>query len=235
MKVVTDDSLRFWSLWDILHAFLLYIVCGFGLYILIKIFNELLSLNMPEELRNGIIGALSTTCAAYYLLKEYPVDFRRYGFGRSDILKSLRWGILFGITLGALSFPYKTILGGNEIPEKGVYVSIENGILYVLICIIFATVLAPIVEELVFRLCIFRIFKNRFSIAWGHILTAILFSVGHAAVLTGGQFALFFIKSVILSHLYNKTRFIAPCIIAHSIWNMTWFFSMYAYESGTIF
>jgi membrane protease YdiL (CAAX protease family) len=227
MKTTADDQFRFWSLWDIFHAFLLGILGGFVLYIVRGVIDEISPFKVPAGLSDGIISSLSMACGTFYLLKEYPVKLSLYGFDKSNIKHSLIWGISFGLVLSAIQFPFKTIFGRGVISSQ-FFVSIENGIVFVLISIFFATIATPVVEELFYRLCVFRIVKNKLNTAWGYIGTAIIFALSHS----NGSFIKFLLSSLILTYVYERKGLIAPCIIAHSIWNMTWFISMYGYECG---
>jgi membrane protease YdiL (CAAX protease family) len=90
-------------------------------------------------------------------------------------------------------------------------------------------ILVPIVEEIFYRGFIFRIIRIRVSKLWSFIISGILFSIGHSLSLSA------FLSGLILCYLFEKTKIVGPCIIAHFLWNLVWFSAKYymAYENGS--
>jgi len=79
-----------------------------------------------------------------------------------------------------------------------------------------AGVIAPIVEETVFRGFIQRGFENTFGIVFGVVLTAVLFSVVHGLSATAVEI---FPLALLLSVLYARTRNILINIAFHASFN----------------
>jgi membrane protease YdiL (CAAX protease family) len=85
----------------------------------------------------------------------------------------------------------------------------------VLIC-----VLAPIVEELFFRGFMFAVLERRLGVAWGALITGVVFGIGHldqqvepVQLIALGAFG------VGLCLLYWRTQSIIPCMALHALNN----------------
>ena len=78
-------------------------------------------------------------------------------------------------------------------------------------------ILAPLIEEFLFRGIILNVFLNRYSPAKAIIITTILFSVMH---LNPMQYLVTFLLGMLLGWYYYKTRNLLTCIIVHSFSNL---------------
>lgn len=86
---------------------------------------------------------------------------------------------------------------------------LENSIYF---CCI--TVITPLLEEFLYRVILFRVFRRNYSPAVSVMLVAVLFSVAHPT-----YFFHFFIFSLVLSFLIHKTGSVWSAIIAHGVYN----------------
>ncbi len=75
-------------------------------------------------------------------------------------------------------------------------------------------VLAPLIEEFFFRGLIFTILKNRFDFFWGISITTILFTLGHE------NWVDTFIRSMILTYIYERTNCLLFAILIHFFMNV---------------
>ncbi|MCS7253313.1 MAG: CPBP family glutamic-type intramembrane protease [Armatimonadota bacterium] len=82
---------------------------------------------------------------------------------------------------------------------------------------IIGTLIAPIVEELIFRGALYNALKGRIGLFWGAILSSLLFALLHPQSIVGA-FPLFVI-GVGLSLLYEARRSIVGCVFAHALIN----------------
>jgi len=80
-----------------------------------------------------------------------------------------------------------------------------------------ALIVAPFIEEYLFRGIILNGFLNRYSPAKAIIITTILFSVMH---LNPMQYFVTFLLGLLLGWYFYKTRNLLSCIIIHSISNL---------------
>lgn len=79
-----------------------------------------------------------------------------------------------------------------------------------------AVVLAPIVEEIIFRGCIYRFFKSVMTIHFAQLLSGIIFAFMHANLLS---FAPLVIVGIVLAKVYEKTGNLAVAIWFHAFFN----------------
>lgn len=85
------------------------------------------------------------------------------------------------------------------------------------VLVIFATVVAPIAEELIFRAGLFRYLRTRVSRPTALIVPALLFAGMHYSVAT---FMPLFVLALIFSLAYERTGNIAVTIVAHGLFNL---------------
>ena len=226
-----ENKIQYWNIWDIVHAILLVFISAFILYILGLVIQNITPFQIPKPLIAVINSAISTCCGTIYLLKNYPLDYSLSSIKKYNFKKLFIAGFGGGIIVSALNFPYKTIFDKQEITAK-LFIDFETGKIYFIILLLFTVVITPVVEELFLRAGIYRILKNKFNIMWGYIVTALLFSIMHTPSIP--QAIKFILSSLILTYIYEKTNSVETSILAHSIWNMTFFVAIYIYDAGLI-
>jgi membrane protease YdiL (CAAX protease family) len=79
-----------------------------------------------------------------------------------------------------------------------------------------AVALAPIVEELIFRGCLYRFLKSQTTILPAQIISGILFSLIHANIFS---FLPLVLVGVLLARVYEKTGSILVSIWFHAFFN----------------
>lgn len=226
-----DNKIQYWNIWDIVHAILLIFISAFILYILGLVIQNITPFQIPEPLIAAINSSISTCCGAIYLLRSYPLDYSLSNLKRYNVKKLLFAGFGGGVILSAINFPYKTIFEKQEITAK-LFIDIETGKIYTIILLLFTVVITPVVEELFLRAGVYRILKNKFNTNWGYIVTALLFAIMHKPSIP--QATKFILSSLILTYIYEKTNSVETSIIAHSMWNMSFFAAIYIYDAGPI-
>ncbi|MCG6970847.1 MAG: CPBP family intramembrane metalloprotease [Gammaproteobacteria bacterium] len=93
---------------------------------------------------------------------------------------------------------------------------------FVIVCLV-----APVVEEMLFRGLILRGFMNNYSPVKSILLSSLLFAAFHLNVY---QFVTAFIVGCLLGWIYIKARSLWPCIIHHALINSTAFMSWTTYD-----
>ena len=76
--------------------------------------------------------------------------------------------------------------------------------------------LAPIVEELIFRACIYRFLKGQMSILLAQLCSAALFAVVHANLLS---FAPLLLVGILLARNYERSGNLLIPILFHAFFN----------------
>lgn len=88
--------------------------------------------------------------------------------------------------------------------------------------ILFGVILAPVLEELLFRKDIFSLMKMRFSLSWTVGLSALLFAAIHGYSVEG--FVSCLVAGCLFAILMARTGKLLPCIIAHILCNLESFY-----------
>jgi uncharacterized protein len=79
-----------------------------------------------------------------------------------------------------------------------------------------ACIIAPIMEEIIFRGAFYPIFKKIFGVLWSCLFTSLIFSLIHFNVLS---FFVLFVFSCSLTFIYEKFNNIYIPIVSHSLFN----------------
>lgn len=227
---MASNKTKIWSVLHIVNAVIVVVLFGLAFYIFRLALSQMTSINIPEQIFLATGSTGSILCGALYLLRRHPINFKLIKI-KTHLKSIIMWGGSGGIVISIIQFPYAIILGRKEISTK-LFVPVDEGIGFVAILLILSIIITPVIEEFFFRLCIYRILKNRFDMLIGYIGTAVLFSIMHTASTI--QALLYMVCSIILTYTYEKTGLIETSIVAHSIWNTTWFSSMYVYHLSSI-
>jgi len=78
---------------------------------------------------------------------------------------------------------------------------------------------APIVEETLFRGVLYAALRSRCSVVQAAVISAVIFSGAHGYGLIG--FLQIAFSGVLYAFTYEYTRSLAPCVLAHSIHNLS--------------
>jgi membrane protease YdiL (CAAX protease family) len=101
-----------------------------------------------------------------------------------------------------------------------------------LAAVVTGCVIAPVLEEMLFRGIILRSFLHRYSRRDAILASAFLFGLAHLNIY---QFAVGVGLGIILGWLYERTRSLWPCILLHSSYNSlvsTIYFALKSQELG---
>ena len=79
-----------------------------------------------------------------------------------------------------------------------------------------ACVLAPVLEEMLFRGVILRAFLHQYARPTAIGLSAVIFGAVHLNIY---QFCVAFVLGLYLGWLYERTRSLVPCILFHAVYN----------------
>lgn len=119
-------------------------------------------------------------------------------------------GISLVLTILGLQFP------GFESQESYLPV-FGNDLFGILIAFFVVVLIAPVIEEILFRGFIYRIFVKSFPKGFGNLLSALLFALVHVQFQT---FVPLFVLGLILNYCYQKTGSIWTSIAFHSMNNL---------------
>jgi membrane protease YdiL (CAAX protease family) len=90
-----------------------------------------------------------------------------------------------------------------------------------LAAVVTVCVLAPFLEEMLFRGIILRSFLQQYGRQRAFVYSAALFGLAHLNIY---QFTIAFLGGILLAWLYERTRSLWPCILLHGAYNslVTW-------------
>lgn len=86
----------------------------------------------------------------------------------------------------------------------------------IVILVLMAIIVAPLIEEIVFRGCIYRFLKSQTSLLGAQIISGMVFASLHANVLS---FVPLVIVGILLAHIYEKTGSLTVAIWFHAFFN----------------
>jgi membrane protease YdiL (CAAX protease family) len=198
---------------------------------------EWLAITVTKWLLRGIdlatrrpFEAVAADIAAYgavFLLVLLFAKVRRHATLASLGLRRASWRWL----LAAIPFAFAAFLVANitgllsqslfpEAPPnqcvsiRGAY----EGALW--LAVIGIAVVAPLVEEIVFRGMVFGWLRGRAPLVWAVVISAALFSLEHIGFLQLTLFLPIFSFGVVLAILYHHARSIWPTVLVHGTYNL---------------
>ncbi len=180
--------------------------------------------NIIQGYANLITYVISTFAVVFYLRDEVQNDL-------FELRKNKKFNLIY-IPLCSISFVIITFfvdLGlSNFIPESQNQQSIvgimtSGGAVPMILCTV---LLAPVVEELIFRKCIFKYFR-RYGMWVPYLVSILLFTLPHMLSTTGDlvvwllQCIPYAVAAGLLCAIYHKGKFnIWTCIFAHMLNNI---------------
>lgn len=173
------------------------------------------------------ISELATVFLLWLVLKKlYRVDLRSIGLGKFDP-GLLGWSVLafpfYLIITTFFSNLVAQIFGVDLTQQQDIGYSNPNG--YELTLTFIALVmLAPFVEETLFRGFLFKAFRRTFGFWLGAIVVSLLFAVAHGQANVGIDV---FVLSMFLCYLREKTDSLWPSIALHALKNLVAFIFLF--------
>lgn len=191
-----------------------------------------------DELQAGDIGASFTfnlvgvaigMGLVAWFLRHYKVSWSAVGWRRVGVLRTFKYlfGILFVfIVLANLSLWLVKVL----VPEFNVDQPQSNQFTGAVathpsLALIALVLLPPILEETIFRGFIFPALSKRMGVAWGAVLSSVIFGIAH------GQANLFVyttILGLLLCFMYVRLGSIVPGVLVHMLNNYLAFMALSA-------
>ena len=168
------------------------------------------------------LGLLAYLAAQMHLRFRSPfwrtIGWRTLDTGRIPPLAAYFGLILSGfflsliVSMGSALFPPKT-----NLPIEALFQDRYTTVLFMLI----AVLLAPLVEETIFRGYIYPVVARAFGKSWGIIATGMLFGLLHTAQLWGGwsQIALLVFVGIVLTFARAASRTVLASFVIHTSYN----------------
>lgn len=210
-----------------LWVLVVYIINYFSGIVGIPIVRTLLvkftSLSASETVNNSIViwnivANVLTLLVIWLLLRKEPARDRVLRGEKTTLPQSIIWAFA-GVVLLFIGQSFASIItqlfvdtsSGSENTQILTGLTKQAPIL-----IVFITLIAPIIEEIVFRRVLFGGLSNWVNIHVSAVISSLLFALGHSDL----PFLLvYFLVGLILCFLYTKTKRIAVPIFAHMMMN----------------
>lgn len=179
----------------------------------------------------GFLGNLTALLCVYFLLTKPLGLGLRQALARPaqlSLSKSLMWATGAVCFFQFFSFAYSSILyllfhtvssSNNPIIEQVHQALNLNSILPIALIYILTALTTPLVEEVFFRGICYSVFKKRYGVIGGALISGAIFGVAH---MDPNSFIVLTLLGAGLALLYERTGRLSACIFAHFLWN-TWF------------
>ena len=183
-----------------------------------------------------IIGFLSPVIFYLYgnisvvlLLLYYALNLKnKFVLNKKDIKRTLKYFVAFLPVIFIMSFLCKIML--FEYEEQKLVVEIKknfnNNLFFNCFLII---IVAPIIEEIVFRGLFYKTLKNFIPFVQASIISSLIFAIIHENILS---LTILFLLSLYLTWIYERTNSILYSILTHSIFNFLNLLLIYIGSNG---
>ena len=191
---------------------------------------------LVQEKTYLIIGFLSPVIFYLYgnisvvlLLLYYAFNLKnKFVLNKKDIKRTLKYFVAFLPVIFIMSFLCKLML--FEYEEQKMVVEIKknfyNNLFFNFFLII---IVAPIIEEIVFRGLFYKTLKNFIPFVQASIISSLIFAIIHENILS---LTILFLLSLYLTYIYERTNSILYPILTHSIFNFLNLLLIYIGSNG---
>ena len=191
---------------------------------------------LVQEKTYLIIGFLSPVIFYLYgnisvvlLLLYYAFNLEnKFVLNKKDIKRTLKYFVAFLPVIFIMSFLCKLML--FEYEEQKMVVEIKknfyNNLFFNFFLII---IVAPIIEEIVFRGLFYKTLKNFIPFVQASIISSLIFAIIHENILS---LTILFLLSLYLTWIYERTNSILYSILTHSIFNFLNLLLIYIGSNG---
>ncbi len=238
----SNTPMAYWVLPDLIIGFLLAVIFQVVIMIGYMLANGLSSLDDIQGLMtdptfmllNAPTLGLGFTLASILrvnLLRKLP--FAWFGLTSKKLGIALGFGFIAGISFLVTNFISGVIgqaLGSNPDQQDqliGPFRTANN--LQIGLFGLFVVIIGPFLEEVFFRGYAFRALRQKLGLAWGVVLSGILFALPHVFGVTTGYIGLLipiFLGGVILALVYHYTNNLWSAVLAHCMNNFVGFLGL---------
>lgn len=152
-------------------------------------------------------------CIIWYFNSSYP----RISFSSINLSKTLVYGLSLGSIIPAILLMFHYFDLNIVSSDYGTFQSYNY--FERIIWIINMTTITPVVEELLFRGSFYRILRDRYGLFFAVLLSNLFFAFVHKNNIA--SFIVVFMKGLLLTYAYEKSRSVWANIIIHSLNNIT--------------
>ncbi|MEI7510822.1 MAG: CPBP family intramembrane glutamic endopeptidase [Candidatus Peregrinibacteria bacterium] len=201
--------------------------------------NTLLWMGEPMHLSGLVVGGMilqivtEMTLLYCYTHYKYGVTIADFGFRPTPIRSTLVLGVFLFLAVAVgqnvflglidslpsfLGIPDISFLSSGSGDSSSLSFLIQNKLVPIPFLFVFAGILAPLTEELVFRGFLLPSVMEHLGYVWGVVISSAVFALVHL-VFDPMTLLVMFLLGVLLSILYIRTKSLWPGIIFHGINN----------------
>lgn len=218
--------------WDWIEASLVGFMALVGVDVLVGLLFSLAqqllgerALNSDSLYLNFALFGLSRGAGLYLVwrfIKRRGISLRRFGFKRFRPLQATGLIVsamtaLFVSSALVIYVTQRLFPALNLAQEQEIVFTAARGLPELVLAFAALVVIAPLVEEVIFRGLLLPALSRRFGIVAASIVSSFLFAAVHWQLNVG---IITFIMGLLLSWLYYRTRSLWPAIMFHSLKNL---------------
>lgn len=231
-----------WNTKDVTKVFLAYMILMFvGMPVIVRIINAIFRFNVLSNVWQRcmilfvslFVNVLICLYIFYIVRIEHRQSIAALGLSLINLPENTKQGVKrYLITLpliilaGFITNQISNFYGLTPETQDVVKWLLEEKSIFILVCLIFfGTIIAPIIEEIIFRGFLQSALKNYFGERYAILTSAFLFAAVHMDMFV---FLQIFILGMLLGYLYEKTKTLAASVIVHILHNsLTMIFLLY--------
>jgi uncharacterized protein len=218
-----------WTWTDVLPVLVLLLPLSYGVqYVTVAAVKWVLA-GVALTTRRPIEALVSdiTAYGALFLLVLLFVKVRRHASLAALGIRGAQWRWLVAalpfIFLAFLLESITGLLSQSLFPQTPANQCVDirsayQGALWM--AIIGVAIVAPVVEEIVFRGMVFGWLRGRLPLVWAVVISAALFSLEHIGFLQVTLFLPIFSTGIVLAILYHHARSVWPTVLVHGSFNL---------------
>ena len=238
---ITPDDCR-WNLKDAIKVFLAYVILMFvGMPVIARLIHTIVGSSiLGASVQRSVVLFVTlfinlTICLyVFYIVRlEYRQSITTLGLSIVNLSDNIKQGIkrylitlpfivLAGFIINLISSYYGI---APEMQDVIRWLLEEKSIFVIVSLVFFGIIIAPVMEEIIFRGFIQSALKNSFGRQYAIIISASLFAAVHMDIFA---FLQIFILGILLGNLYERTRTLTASIVVHILHNsLTMVFLLY--------
>ncbi|MCF6159202.1 MAG: CPBP family intramembrane metalloprotease [wastewater metagenome] len=231
-----------WNIRDAIKVFFAYIILMFiGMPVLVQFIRIIFGRNILNIIDNTsvilflsfFINVLVCTYVFYIVKVVHRQSIAALGLSTINLPSNIKWGIkqylftlpfiiIAGIIVNLISSYFDIT---PEMQDVVQWVLEEKSFFILASLLFFGVILAPVMEEILFRGFLLPALKNTFGSRYAIVISAFLFAGIHMDMFAILQI---FILGLLLGYVYEKTQTLAAPIIIHVLHNsLTLMFLLY--------
>lgn len=237
-SILPDEGISAWSIgWVNFGIFIsamiiaVFLAQQIGLALLIGAESNGISELTPWLAVAAVVLLQGPMITIFYLARRFYPGHYAGRLNRNDLtlgrsfLKAVPLFIMFLPVVWIATLLWSNVLSGLEAagviegyaPQELITLFQNGGDAFaIVVLVLMAVIVAPLVEEIIFRGCIYRFLKSQTTMLGAQIISGMVFASLHANLLS---FVPLVVVGILLAHIYEKTGNLTVAIWFHAFFN----------------